>query len=94
MDHQTASQYVKDRLWPMLTVHWCFWIPCHTLNFWKTPVRHRLLPAQVFATVEMVAFELSSLELSVCALFGRLHCLDGVHLCHTPGRKTDLDSFL
>lgn len=47
LDHEEACAHVKQRLWPMLTKHWSFWVPFHTFNFWLVPYRHRLLPAQL-----------------------------------------------
>ena len=46
MGHDEALQHVRDRLLPMMQLHWCFWVPFHTLNFWLVPIRHRLLPTQ------------------------------------------------
>ena len=43
MSHDAAVQNVHDRLLPMLALHWSFWVPFHTLNFWKVPFRHRLV---------------------------------------------------
>ena len=46
MNHDDALQHVRARLGPMLQLHWSFWVPFHTINFWLVPFRHRLLPAQ------------------------------------------------
>ena len=47
MSHEDAVANVRARLVPMLQLHWAFWVPFHTLNFWLVPFRHRVLPAQV-----------------------------------------------
>ena len=47
MEHEEAVGYVQERVWGMIYMHWCFWIPVHTANFYFVPFRHRVLPAQV-----------------------------------------------